>query len=639
MRLLKRNPNGELCVTEDFVTRRFPKIRFEEFVESTGKNKTGYKKIEFCGEQAARDGLEYFWVDTCCIDKRNNTELSEAINSMFQWYHNAGKCYVYLSDVSIRNAGKNDGDGLHHSTWKSAFRKSRWFTRGWALQEPIAPESVEFFSKEGEKLGSKRSLELQIREITGIPVGALRGGALIQFREAERLSWAKNRETTKKEDKVYSEGAFRRLRVEIERASKGDQINDSSISFSLADISETEHFVAREMEFIEIHTVLSGDGSRRIAVLHGLEGIGKTQLAVAYAKRYRDSYSAVFWLNAKDEDSLKQSFGNAARRIRQENPSAKCLSGVDLEGSVDESTRLLVIFDNYDNPKLPGDSDIKALVIRKFLPESYQGSIIITTRSSRVIVGYRIPVRKLENAQDSLEILSKASRREGLNKDPDAMKRIKELDGLPLTLATAGAYLDQVTISLARYLRLYKESWLNLQQASPELSSYEDRMLYSTWETSFKHVQRQNRLPAQLLQLWAYFNNQDIWFELLRHSDSGDPEWIRELTKDEMSFNNAIRVLCNHGLVEADSSSQELVESRGYSMHSCVHSWTRHVLNQEWSQDMAKLALKYMRALCCAELSVAEKAGLNRPQHLKVAMLSIPMLLHAVTNEARGGRN
>ena len=190
---------------------------------------------------------------------------------------------------------------------------------------------------------------------------------------------------------------------------------------------EAEHFVAREKELVELHTTLSGNGSRRIIVLYGLGGIGKTQLTVAYAKRYKDSYSAIFWLNIKDEDSLKQSFAKIASRILQEHPSASRLSGVDMKGNLDKivdavkewlslhrNTRWLVICDNYDNPKLPGNTDATALDIRRFLPESYQGSIIITTRSSQVKIGHRIRVRKLEKVQDSLKILSNASGREAL---------------------------------------------------------------------------------------------------------------------------------------------------------------------------------------------------------------------------------
>jgi hypothetical protein len=147
------------------------------------------------------------------------------------------------------------------------------------------------------------------------------------------------------------------------------------------------------------------------------------------------------------------------------------------------------------------------------------------------------------------------------------------------------------------YLRLYKASWTKLQKTSPELSSYEDRTLYSTWQVSFDHVKQQNELSAHLLRLWTYFDNQDVWFELLRHCDSQDPEWLRKLTEDEMNFNRAVRVLSDHGLVEVDSSSQERIESRGYSIHSCVHSWTIHVLNQDWSYDLAKLSLKLVGLL------------------------------------------
>lgn len=162
------------------------------------------------------------------------------------------------------------------------------------------------------------------------------------------------------------------------------------------------------------------------------------------------------------------------------------------------------------------------------------------------------------------------------------MRLAEELDGLPLALATAGAYLRQVAIDCSDYLRLYQASWSKLQRLSPALSSYEDRTLYSTWQISFEYVEKRNGLAAKLLRLWAYFDNQDLWFELLRHGDFEDPKWIRELTKDELSFYDAVQVLSDHGLVDVDNSSQERIESRGYSVHGCVHSWSIHILNQEW---------------------------------------------------------
>ena len=125
--------------------------------------KAGWKKIQFCAKQALADGLQYFWVDTCCIDKKNAVEVGSSINSMFRWYQNAARCYAYLSDVSKPDTGTDD-----QKVWEEAFRKSRWFTRGWTLQELIAPRLVSFFSLEGERLGSKLSLESKIHEITGI---------------------------------------------------------------------------------------------------------------------------------------------------------------------------------------------------------------------------------------------------------------------------------------------------------------------------------------------------------------------------------------------------------------------------------------------------------------------------------------
>jgi hypothetical protein len=209
--------------------------------------------------------------------------------------------------------------------------------------------------------------------------------------------------------------------------SSGFKREDFSVAFSLSNVSDVEHFVARKEELVEIHNALGGDGSRRIVVLHGLGGIGKTQLSAAYAKRHKDNYSAIFWLNIKDEDSLKQSFVKLAKQISREHPSALRLSNVDTNKNLDDvvdsvkawlslpnNTRWLMIYDNYDNPRLPGNTDAAAVDIRKFLPESYQRSIIITTRSSQVRIGRLIQIRKLGNIGDGLKILLNASGRQKL---------------------------------------------------------------------------------------------------------------------------------------------------------------------------------------------------------------------------------
>ncbi|KAF2129093.1 hypothetical protein P153DRAFT_254097, partial [Dothidotthia symphoricarpi CBS 119687] len=158
------------------------------------KRKLGYRKLTFCGEQATRDDLQYFWVDTCCIDKSSSAELTESINSMFDWYRKAAKCYVYLSDVSTTGYTEN----------RVAFHNSRWFSRGWTLQELIAPQCVEFFSEEGCFLGDKYSRVQEIADITGISTEALQGRPLSKFNIKERMKWARKRETTREEDMAYS---------------------------------------------------------------------------------------------------------------------------------------------------------------------------------------------------------------------------------------------------------------------------------------------------------------------------------------------------------------------------------------------------------------------------------------------------
>jgi hypothetical protein len=249
MRLIELKSSGELSLTKNY-TEDIPRyailshtwggdddeVTFAEFITGAGLSKVGYGKIEFCRKQAAKDGLQYFWVDTCCIDRSNHTELSEAINSMFRWYRDAVKCYVYLVDVSSR--GPSAGESISRSMWGLEFRQSRWFTRAWTLQELIAPGTVEFFSREGELLGNKVLLELLLQEITGIPVEVFRGKSLAEYPVDKRMIWATERTAKRKEDEAYcllglldvymplnyGEGrvnAFTRLEEEMRKRSRG----------------------------------------------------------------------------------------------------------------------------------------------------------------------------------------------------------------------------------------------------------------------------------------------------------------------------------------------------------------------------------------------------------------------------------
>lgn len=142
-------------------------VSFQDIQGDACKTKAGYEKIKRCCDLAAADGFEYAWVDTCCIDKTSSAELSEAINSMFRWYEQSEVCYVYLSDVpsDVYLSDAPSVEGPYQPT--SVFARSRWFTRGWTLQELIAPSNVIFYGRDWQEVGTKSSLLSTISKVTG----------------------------------------------------------------------------------------------------------------------------------------------------------------------------------------------------------------------------------------------------------------------------------------------------------------------------------------------------------------------------------------------------------------------------------------------------------------------------------------
>ena len=191
-------------------------ITLQDMEKGVAATMKGYPKLQDSCRRAAEDGYEWIWIDTCCIDKTSSAELSEAINSMFEYYGHSTVCYAYLADI----------EGLE------GLEKSRWFTRGWTLQELLAPRVVIFFDGRWRKLGTKRSLSHQISSRTGIPEEVVLGKSVHACNTAQRMSWASQRQTTREEDiaycllglfdihmsPIYGEGAekaFLRLQEEI----------------------------------------------------------------------------------------------------------------------------------------------------------------------------------------------------------------------------------------------------------------------------------------------------------------------------------------------------------------------------------------------------------------------------------------
>lgn len=323
MRFLRHDSHGGLHVTSDLTDDQIPpyailshtwgadeeEVTFHEMRSESSRTKAGYAKIELCQQQAQRDGLQHFWVDTCCIDKHNHVELSKAITCMYRWYQNAQVCYVYLADVSITQSecGVVTDPRLINRQWESTFRKSRWFTRGWTLQELLAPKEVVFYSQEGRRLGTKTELKHLLHEITGIPMLALDGQPLSQFSVTERMRWTQGRVTKEKEDRAYcllgifsvympliygeGENAFVRLTEAINKVPKG-LFSLKAVDGATFDAYNQTHqgcHPATRVDLLQsIRDWTQDDEGKSIFWLNGAAGTGKSTISWTVAKWLTD---------------------------------------------------------------------------------------------------------------------------------------------------------------------------------------------------------------------------------------------------------------------------------------------------------------------------------------------------------------
>ncbi|KAI9691957.1 MAG: hypothetical protein M1820_009665 [Bogoriella megaspora] len=609
MRLLESLSNQEFHLTGNFLDDETPVYAIlshtwgeEEVVfgdidkesgllTEQGRAKTGYAKIKFCGEQAAKDGFRYFWVDSCCIDKSNSQELQEAITSMFRWYQRATRCYVYLSDVIT----SNEEDQNSQIAWEAAFRASRWFTRGWTLQELLGPESVNFFSAEGnKKLGDKVSLKQMIHEITGIALAALEGSPLSKFARNERMGWAKSRKTLRPEDRAYSllgifgvsmgirygEGpdkAFERLHRNIDRltgvrsplvtSSKGTLKRSYSMAGLEGDASPLLIPFSRDPDFVENGTILdqlrqkcSMPGSRTALV--GLGGVGKSQLAIEHAYRTRDSSpeTGVFWIHASNAERFEQSYRAIAMSVNipgRQSPNANILQLVHDWLCYEITGSWLLILDNVDDTGFLSDNhkfcqkeqsnglyskDSRPLI--SYLPQSIKGSILITSRAmnaARKLVEPRdmISVEPMNEADGLLLLENKLGKEEDRN---DLARLAAALEFMPLALVQASAYISHRAPRCS--VKQYVESFQRSDRKGANLLDFEGGQLRrdgeaknsitTTWQISFDHVCQIRQSAADMLSLMSFFDRQGISAALLQcRSLWGDNRQSQNESNDE----------------------------------------------------------------------------------------------------------
>ncbi|KAF1828268.1 kinesin light chain [Decorospora gaudefroyi] len=603
MRLLHFDHSNTL-VSTDFSGKTIPpyailshrwgdsEVLFEDIGDKTYKEKEGYRKIEFCAEQAAKDQLQYFWIDTCCINKWNLRELSKAINSMFRWYKDAAKCYVFLPDVSASAAA----DIRQERAWEASFRASEWFNRGWTLQELIAPASVEFFSSENQRIGDKASLEQLLHEITRIPTKALQNGLLDEFPVHERMEWARHRRTTEEEDEVYcllgilnifmpasygegKEQAWRRLQIEVEATDAAP---------SIIPFSQNDHFVGREPQLAELEAKLFTGKQTTMVAIFGPGGTGKSQLALelAYRTRQKNKNCSVFWIDAGDADNLYRSYANIAQKLDipgWADEKADIRQLVKLHLRREGSRQWLLVFDNVDRIDL-GSSGVRtapgAANLIDYLPQSELCSVIFTTTNSSIAERLELQnVVKLGEmtpniARKMLQSYLKTPTLE--SQQQEARLLLQELSYLPLAIVQAAAYINIRNVTLGQYRsQLLKQKEETIKRSSAPL---EDRLqeygtsspVATTLLISVDQVRCSDPLAEEYLFLAASVDRKDIPLDLLEASSPGERQ-------------DAIRILNSYALVTRRPAESAL------DVHQLVHSALRGWLQkqerlEQWTQ-------------------------------------------------------
>ncbi|KAL5373431.1 hypothetical protein DPSP01_012732 [Paraphaeosphaeria sporulosa] len=618
MRLLEIRQDGTLGLTGNFMKdEEVPayailshtwvagkEVTFDEFIADEG-HEAGYNKIRFCARQAERDGLRYFWVDTCCINKADTVELQHAINSMFRWYQKAARCYVFLSDVPTAD--------LETPTLKQALRNSRWFTRGWTLQELLAPQVVSFFSKDGKHLGTRHELRQEIHEITSIPVAALTGASLDNFSIEERLSWSERRSTTREEDMAYcllgifgvftylnyGEGqnnAFRRLKKVIEEdLRESSQILEANVSqrgLSTFDklssckahyhipFPKNQYFVGRKEELDLLNQKLLVDRNCQKMSIVGLGGTGKTQIALQFAYAVKESMSAVsiFWVPALSMESFEQACASIVALLKIGQVGAGEDDAKELLReylSSDRAARWLLVLDNADDPDLVFGTEQSSGIL-DYLPESEKGITLFTTRTQEVAVSLtRGDVLELGSMSrgDATQFLEKSVINKSLVQDSEAAgELLDELACLPLAIAQAASYLNMNRTTIVKYLHLIRSTEQDLlslmSKEFRDHTRYKDstNAIASTWVVSFKQLRERDQLAAELLEFMSCVEWKAI------------PRSLLPKVQSEEQMEHAIGTLCGYSFASRRNDViLEGVEGKEewYDLHRLVHLATR----------------------------------------------------------------
>jgi tetratricopeptide (TPR) repeat protein len=402
--------------------------------------------------------------------------------------------------------------------------------------------------------------------------------------------------------------------------------------FSLEGVPRARQFVDRPAEMAELERVLvprPGQSQRqKTLVLRGLGGMGKTQLAVEFARRHHRRFSSVFWLDGRSEDTLKRSIASCAGRIPHgQIPETSRMyagdSGADVDAVVrdvmdwlarPDNTPWLLIFDNVDREYKAQGGDPDGYDVQRYLSGADHGSVLVTTRLARLEqLGDSQQLGKVSEGQAQAILGSWYKKTHGKLRAANGMcashradettidtaegeQLLALLDGLPLAIAQAGAYLQESGVGLAAYLRFYEQQWSKLMDSDhftdTPLQDYPDRSVWTTWAISYQAIRDKHEATANLLLLWSFLDNKDLWHGLFATACGKSivatrmlSGWIGNIASSELEFSRAMQLLRNYSLVEA------VAETASYATHPVVHQWAHHSQAKHFAVELSRLAV------------------------------------------------
>ncbi|MCJ1348337.1 hypothetical protein MMC31_006568, partial [Peltigera leucophlebia] len=378
-----------------------------------------------------------------------------------------------------------------------------------------------------------------------------------------------------------------------------DEESSFHVAFSLKGIPVMDKFVGRNTEITRLAQLLISSSTnnmqRKVCLLHGIGGVGKSQLAAEFARKHQENFSAIFWIAGSSKEKLRRSIAALAQRLPQHQipEMARSLSTdtvKDLDAIVEivlkwfsrpSNNKWLLIFDNVDREYSAQSKDPEEFDIKKYLPDADHGSILITSRLASMwrLAGSDIKLEPFNELQGELLLNS-------IVQKPLAgsLELVNLLQGLPLAIDQAGSYIRETGTNALEYMKLYEETWAELmtQQHQFALEEAPASSILTTWTISFNDLQKRSPDAANLLTLWSFLDNQDIWYEQFTPLGSEFteelPDWFSRCVNNQFEFKKCTRFLIRYSFVTGN------IESSSFSVHSVLHRWCFHNADKRKNQ-------------------------------------------------------